>query len=270
MTEAVEKLCESKINNFTLHMHLADKPTYQRLRVAPSLCGTPENIRSSLEKVQQIIKKQEQEAGDDRGSQAIEQKAKSLAGSAEGTEENGTKSEKHVSCPQASLTAQCESFTFALSQDRLILDISLQYLRSVFHICYYCICASDFSEELTRKCVKHVRRAQSGFAPKGKTSEQSETSWIKSHDEKLQLLIDREAVDPADFGGENYNEKLSELAKEHITVEDEGKYRCKTCKKLFKAAPFVEKHILNKHPELIGDTLEHVKWHSSVPLEGND
>ena len=36
-----------------------------------------------------------------------------------------------------------------------------------------------------------------------------------------------------------------------IKQEDEGKFRCKTCQKLFKATSFVEKHIANKHPELV-------------------
>ena len=52
--------------------------------------------------------------------------------------------------------------------------------------------------------------------------------------------------------------ELTNVAKPLIQVEDEGKFRCKTCKKLFKAAPFVEKHILNKHPETFGDRLEQV------------
>lgn len=52
--------------------------------------------------------------------------------------------------------------------------------------------------------------------------------------------------------------ELSKICKPHITTEDEGKFRCKECKKLFKAVPFVEKHIGNKHPELIGDKLEEV------------
>ena len=34
-----------------------------------------------------------------------------------------------------------------------------------------------------------------------------------------------------------------------IKQEDEGKFRCKTCQKLFKATSFVEKHIANKHPD---------------------
>ena len=56
---------------------------------------------------------------------------------------------------------------------------------------------------------------------------------------------------------DSYRE-LSNITKPHITIEDEGKFRCKECKKLFKAAPFVEKHILNKHPEIVGDKLEEV------------
>jgi hypothetical protein len=37
----------------------------------------------------------------------------------------------------------------------------------------------------------------------------------------------------------------------YLKQEDEGKFRCKTCQKLFKATSFVEKHIANKHPELV-------------------
>lgn len=47
---------------------------------------------------------------------------------------------------------------------------------------------------------------------------------------------------------------ISELAKAvepHIKQEDEGKFRCKTCSKLFKATSFVEKHVVNKHGELV-------------------
>lgn len=45
--------------------------------------------------------------------------------------------------------------------------------------------------------------------------------------------------------------ELSKVAEPFIKQEDEGKFRCKTCQKLFKATSFVEKHIANKHPELV-------------------
>jgi len=44
---------------------------------------------------------------------------------------------------------------------------------------------------------------------------------------------------------------LTKAVEPYIKQEDEGKFRCKTCQKLFKATSFVEKHIANKHPELV-------------------
>lgn len=58
--------------------------------------------------------------------------------------------------------------------------------------------------------------------------------------------------------------ELTRLCKDHIQVEDDNKFRCKSCKKLFKAAPFVEKHIMNKHSEVIGDRLEQVRLPNTV------
>lgn len=43
--------------------------------------------------------------------------------------------------------------------------------------------------------------------------------------------------------------ELSKAVEPFIKQEDEGKFRCKTCQKLFKATSFVEKHIANKHPD---------------------
>src|ERR1700761_8496103 len=45
--------------------------------------------------------------------------------------------------------------------------------------------------------------------------------------------------------------ELTKACEMHIKQEDEGKFRCKQCNKLFKAMAFVEKHVANKHAELI-------------------
>jgi hypothetical protein len=45
--------------------------------------------------------------------------------------------------------------------------------------------------------------------------------------------------------------ELTKAVEPHVKQEDEGKFRCKTCQKLFKATSFVEKHIANKHPDLV-------------------
>lgn len=47
----------------------------------------------------------------------------------------------------------------------------------------------------------------------------------------------------------------------HVKQEDEGKYRCKSCSKLFKATSFVEKHILNKHAELVKSMEDVSRYH---------
>ena len=44
---------------------------------------------------------------------------------------------------------------------------------------------------------------------------------------------------------------LTKAVEPHVKQEDEGKFRCKTCQKLFKAPSFVEKHIVNKHSDLV-------------------
>jgi hypothetical protein len=93
--------------------------------------------------------------------------------------------------------------------------------------------------------------------------------WVEWLDSKIALLINREGVEPRDYGGKNYDEyvvlrsycldqRLNDLRSEltkavepYLKQEDEGKFRCKTCQKLFKATSFVEKHIANKHPELV-------------------
>ena len=54
---------------------------------------------------------------------------------------------------------------------------------------------------------------------------------------------------PCDF--KSIPRELAKVAEPYIKQEDEGKFRCKTCQKLFKATSFVEKHIANKHSELV-------------------
>lgn len=50
--------------------------------------------------------------------------------------------------------------------------------------------------------------------------------------------------------------ELSKSCEPHLKREDEGKFRCSVCTKLFKAESFVEKHIANKHPELVTNLAE--------------
>ncbi|CCM03367.1 uncharacterized protein FIBRA_05497 [Fibroporia radiculosa] len=185
------------------------------------------------------------------------------------------------------------------------LDLYLAYLRAAFHTCYYCAVVTDHLEELQRKCVKHVRKPMSKAllqevkaaeaqkaerelkvegalddeklkekekdAPVKEKSEnrdwkRNDERWLEWLDSKVALLINRAGVDPRDYGGKSYEEELSKAAEPFMKQEDEGKYRCKTCQKLFKATSFVEKHIANKHPELVKH-LEEIPYFNNFALD---
>ncbi|TFK99084.1 hypothetical protein BDV98DRAFT_532986 [Pterulicium gracile] len=182
------------------------------------------------------------------------------------------------------------------------LDLYIAYLRSAFHTCYYCALVTDYVEELQRKCIKHVRRPlPTPVTAEGKTAEvkaedgaepdesakdvteeneaekrlrekelreknKADDRWSEWLDSKIALLIDRDNVDPRDYGGKNYDEELAKAIEPCIKQEDEGKFRCKICQKLFKATAFVEKHVANKHPESI-KSLEDISYFNNFALD---
>ncbi|KAK2462296.1 hypothetical protein APHAL10511_005602 [Amanita phalloides] len=172
------------------------------------------------------------------------------------------------------------------------LDLYLAYLRTAYHTCYYCAVVTDHIEELQRKCIKHVRKPSSKpLREEAKTAElekdkkedeandkggekekelkkgspelkRNDDRWLEWLDTKVALLVNRDGVEPRDYGGKSYDEELSKVVGPFIKQEDEGKFRCKTCQKLFKATSFIEKHIANKHPD-------HVKHLEEVPYFNN-
>ncbi|KAI0356500.1 hypothetical protein OH77DRAFT_1423431 [Trametes cingulata] len=183
----------------------------------------------------------------------------------------------------------------------IALDLYLAYLRAAFNTCYYCAVVTDHVEELQRKCVKHLRKPMSKMLlqevqaeaqkaekdPKAedgvetakekevnikeKTSEnrdwkRNDERWLEWLDSKIALLINRDGVDPRDYGGKSYEEELSRACEPYTKQEDEGKFRCKTCQKLFKATSFVEKHIANKHPDLIKG-LDEIPYFNNFALD---
>ncbi|RPD66715.1 hypothetical protein L226DRAFT_529121 [Lentinus tigrinus ALCF2SS1-7] len=183
----------------------------------------------------------------------------------------------------------------------IALDLYLAYLRGAFNTCYYCAVVTDHLEELQRKCIKHIRKPMSKMllqevqaaeaqkvesdvkveesveaTPKEKDSsakdkenrdwKRNDERWLEWLDAKVALLIDRNGVDPRDYGGKSYAEELSRACEQYIKQEDEGKFRCKNCQKLFKATSFVEKHIANKHPELVKH-LEEIPYFNNFALD---
>jgi len=93
------------------------------------------------------------------------------------------------------------------------------------------------------------------------------------HDDKIACIAGKDTVDPVKYGGKSYDEwvsfsvfiyapgsqfltnnsELPVIANDHFRQEEEQKFRCLTCGKMFKSAGYVCKHISNKHPELLRD-----------------
>ncbi|KAG6375071.1 hypothetical protein JVT61DRAFT_3855 [Boletus reticuloceps] len=176
------------------------------------------------------------------------------------------------------------------------LDLYIAYLRAAYHTCYYCAVVTDHLEELQRKCLKHMRKplskslleevkaAETDKAEKERKGKEEEIEiavmkpfesrdwkrnderWLEWFDTKIALLINRNGVDPRDYGGKSYDEELSKAVEPFIKQEDEGRFRCKTCQKLFKATSFVEKHIANKHGDLVKQ-LDEIPYFNNFALD---
>ena len=64
--------------------------------------------------------------------------------------------------------------------------------------------------------------------------------------------------------------ELHRICHSRIKQEEEGKFRCKDCNKLFSALKFAEKHLSTKHFESLGDSLNQVRLSlSSKPLHSD-
>jgi len=121
----------------------------------------------------------------------------------------------------------------------------------------------DDGEEMSKEKEKDKDVKGPG---KDKEWRRTDERWVDWLDSKIALLINRDAVDPHAYGGKSYEEELTKAVEPYVKQEDEGKFRCKTCQKLFKATSFVEKHIANKHPELV-KSLEDLTYFNNFALD---
>ena len=95
----------------------------------------------------------------------------------------------------------------------------------------------------------------------------ADANFVKAFDERLPLLVDPANVDPRDHGGKSVDDELVHIVQPHVKEEEEGKYRCRECNKLFSAQKFVVKHVATKHPQLVGDKLDDVKLFNNFILD---
>ncbi|KAH8106075.1 hypothetical protein BXZ70DRAFT_1037538 [Cristinia sonorae] len=325
MSSVITTLSEKKIEGFKLHVSQIVKPFVGKVRYAPDVASKPERLAKDLETAKALVNVLEEQAaalrkplppvapeetltanGDDTAMQDphSDQYGEDPEPRERGSDAVERRVEKIMSeLPEQGLLAGKSDQEINELRTVIALDLYLAYLRAAFHTCYYCAVVTDHSEELQRKCVKHVRKPLSkkhevkaldvqpsddvidGEVKKeedekdkvvlkekqegrrnGVSILKPDDRWLEWLDSKMALLIDRSSVDPRDYGGKHPDEELTKAAEPYIKQEDEGKFRCKTCQKLFKATSFVEKHIANKHPDLVKH-LEEIPYYNNFALD---
>ncbi|EPQ25780.1 uncharacterized protein PFL1_06647 [Pseudozyma flocculosa PF-1] len=134
------------------------------------------------------------------------------------------------------------------------LDWHLDLLRTVYHTDYYLSLICEFGEELLRRSPRHARRqAPPGVLCETPRESTNDESWSKSVDQKATLLLTDDKSDLTEFGGKSVDAEMMAAALPFVKEEEKEKHRCVVevagaqCGKLFKAAIFVQKHVLNKH-----------------------
>ena len=127
----------------------------------------------------------------------------------------------------------------SLSDKENQLDCQLLYLRKIHSFCFYCCEEYDDERMLAAKCgIAHIR---SKYDPS--------TSAVVDQ----RVLTRIEAVGSTKRYDKEADEVLSKKLKEFedkFTVqEEENKFRCDLCKKLFRGSEFIKKHLSVKHNE---------------------
>ncbi|GAA5956755.1 hypothetical protein JCM3765_005728 [Sporobolomyces pararoseus] len=243
-TKAIEALSAAAIGEYKLILSKQDKPLEKQIRAAPSVTSGPDRIKKDLEIVESIVEYLERGQAEEekKGSEVIRGLRESWEKEVEekkGRGEEVTKEEPEVA--------------------RKTLDFNLHYLRFAFNICYYCAAKCQSQEVLESVCPRHVRRVGPALP--------ADVGFVKGLEEKVPLLDDHEKLDLRDFGAELREETIFSLCSPYIKNEEEGKFRCKECNKLFSARKFVEKHILTKHGQFVNDALSQAQFFNNYILD---
>ncbi|GAA5854526.1 hypothetical protein JCM8547_004875 [Rhodosporidiobolus lusitaniae] len=235
-------------------------PIEARVRATPALMATADRVTRDLENVGKVIEALEKQREEDVGEG---EEGKEGRKGSEVIREKREGWEKEVEEKKEGMDEEVYKKEMADVAKRT-LDLSLSYLRSAFDTCYYCCVVCDSPEQLADMCPKHVRRADDGGNPMRRNNEMA---WLDGFEKRVPLLFPRDQLDVRDYGGESRDEELYRLVQPHVKQEEEGKFRCKECNKLFSARKFVEKHITLKHAAIIGDALDQVEYFNNYVLD---
>ncbi|GAA5986909.1 hypothetical protein JCM10908_000947 [Rhodotorula pacifica] len=238
------------------------EPIEVRVRAAPACTSVPARIAQDLETALQaveVLEKQllpedadgETASSAQSGSAIIREKRAAWEKEAEERKEKESLDEPAYEKARDAATKRA-------------LDLALAYLRDAFDVCFYCCAICDSPEQLSDMCSRHVRRCDITSDPRRQAME---INWVSGFDRRVPLMTDTSTLDLRDFGAESREEEQYRLLAPHVKQEEEGKFRCKECNKLFSARKFVEKHLGLKHPEVLGNRLDEVAIYNNYVLD---
>lgn len=136
-----------------------------------------------------------------------------------------------------------------------VLDRILLYLRIVHSLDYYNHTDYPQEDEMPNRIgIMHAR----GSPPSSKVTLKEINEYIKNFEEKIKPFLETVAPltekEAKTLGLTTEEEAVKQFIKDNTKNPKEDKYECAIEKKKFKAPEFVEKHIHNKHQNLIEDT----------------
>jgi len=135
--------------------------------------------------------------------------------------------------------------------EKELLDLLIWYLSRVHSFCYYsCQAYPSYDHLLLQGGV--TRRAS-----KNKISSEDTMNWTRDFDNKIKLKITEISQQRKVVTGDMAITKaLDDFYKDKIEQEDEERFRCELCSKMFKASIFVKKHIETKHADPVVNAIK--------------
>ncbi|KAJ2359172.1 hypothetical protein IWW50_002881 [Coemansia erecta] len=279
MEKTLDGLGDINIDQFQFHFSRHTNSSVSGMRLAPDIASTDERLRHDLDLAREAVKGLDARTDGEtfQSLELLQKKARDLSAAAgELTSDGeGNRNGNGNAAPDGDAPTDQDEDTvmggdrptndaareegegdnenqISLSAARRELDLLLEYLRRVHYYCYYCGHTADNAEDFARRCAKlHLRRA---LPPQ--RSPQPSGNWTRNLDNRNDVIIyPLEAERLFKEGGKSMERETDNMLSEHVKQLDEGRFRCTMCAKLFKGDAFVRKHIRNKHPEVVPETL---------------
>lgn len=170
--------------DFVCHVGVHNPPLHPRKKALWDLFSAPERIEKDLRLVKRLVNKYEEDFGSDfQATLKIEEKVDDLKnagrlqpaipptpskktpktrepGMDEAMDDDEEAAEEEEEEEGAVEDEEVDDEEMLVKKKQL--DLLIEYLRRVFHFCFFCVFESDSVHELTRKCAGgHLRRPQS-------------------------------------------------------------------------------------------------------------